>query len=559
MNGSLLLITGAICFVVAYLFYGRYLQRLFGVNPARKTPAHTLRDGVDYLPTRLPVLFGHHFASIAGAGPIVGPVLAAYLGWGPVALWVVFGCIFIGGMHDFAALFLSVRHGGRSIGKVIEDQLGYAGRQIFLLFSWAALILVVAIFAIFVANTFVAQPAVATASLLFIAMAPVFGLLVNRMRVAILPATLVFVPLLFASVWLSTKIPLDLVSMGLSPAVARNTWLVVLFVYAGIASVVPVWILLQPRDYLNSYLLYAMMIAGFIGILVAAPTFEMPAFMGWSALNHKGNVANLFPILYVTVACGACSGFHALVSSGTTAKQLDSEQHMAPVGYGSMLVEGLLALMALTSVAILTREQYVEGLTNGSPVVLFAKGLSSFTAKIGLKPEVGMTFFALAIAAFLLTTLDTATRLTRFVWQELFLPREGEPESKSIPRAVMGNSIVATGIVVLLSGYLAFSGNAWDIWPVFGASNQMLAALTLLIVTLYLVRKKANFWIALLPMLFMSTITVWALVQLFSRNWGENAILVCATAFLLVMAAALAVMAVVSLRRVSKNKDSDNG
>ncbi len=556
MNGALLLILGTLCFGAAYVFYGRYLQRLFGVDPSRATPAHTERDGVDYLPTRLPVLFGHHFASIAGAGPIVGPVLAVYLGWGPVALWIIFGCIFIGAMHDFAALFLSIRNGGRSIGKVIEDQLGFGGRQIFLLFSWAALILVVAIFAILVAKTFVSQPAVATASLLFIAMAPVFGILVNRMRVALLPATLVFVPLLFVSIWLSTKIPLDLVAWGLSADAARNVWLVVLFVYAGVASVVPVWVLLQPRDYLNSYLLYAMMIAGFLGILVASPAFQMPAFVGWSTLSPKGNVAHLFPILYVTVACGACSGFHALVSSGTTAKQLDSEKHMAPVGYGAMLVEGLLALMALASVAVLTREQYMAGLGNSSPVVMFATGLSSFTVKIGLKPEVGMTFFALTIAAFLLTTLDTATRLTRFIWQELFLPREGEvvkPVRKW--EAVFGNSFVATAIVVVLSGYLAFSGNANEIWPVFGASNQMLAALTLLVVTLYLVRKKANFWVALLPMLFMSTITVWALVLLFRSHWGQNGVLVCATAFLLVMAAALAVMAVLSLNQVSRKKD----
>jgi carbon starvation protein len=556
MNGALLLIIGSLCFGAAYVFYGRYLQRLFGVDPKRPTPAHTKRDGVDYLPTRLPVLFGHHFASIAGAGPIVGPVLASYLGWGPVAIWVIFGCIFIGAMHDFAALFLSIRNGGRSIGKVIEDQLGFGGRQIFLLFSWAALILVVAIFAIFVANTFVAQPAVATASLLFIAMAPVFGILTTRMRVQLLPATVMFVPLLFVSIWLSTKIPLDLVAWGLSPDAAKSVWLVILFIYAGVASVVPVWVLLQPRDYLNSYLLYAMMIAGFLGILVASPSFQMPAFVGWSAMNAKGSITHLFPILYVTVACGACSGFHALVSSGTTAKQLDTERHMAPIGYGSMLVEGLLALMALTSVAVLTREQYMTGLGNSSPVVLFATGLSSFTANIGLKPEVGMTFFALAIAAFLLTTLDTATRLTRFVWQELFLPRDGETLKRDRKWvSVCGNSFVATAIVVVFSGYLAFSGNANEIWPVFGASNQMLAALTLLIVTLYLVRKKANFWVALLPMLFMSTITVWALVLLFRSNWGQNGVLVCATAFLLVMAAALAVMAVLSLKKVSQKKD----
>ena len=572
MNGALLLLAGAICFVLAYVIYGRYLQRLFGVDPTRETPAHTQRDGVDYVPTRLPVLFGHHFASIAGAGPIVGPVLAAYLGWGPVVLWIIFGCIFIGAMHDFAALFLSIRHGGRSIGKVIEDQLGYAGRQIFLLFSWSALILVVAIFAIFVANTFVSQPAVATASLLFIAMAPVFGFLVGRLRVQILPATVIFVPLLFFCIWVSTKIPLDLaailshkmppelVAQGLADAAAKHIWLVVLFLYAGIASIVPVWVLLQPRDYLNSYLLYAMMIAGFLGIMVARPTFQMPAFTGWSAIDHKGSIAYLFPILYVTVACGACSGFHALVSSGTTAKQLDTEKHMGAVGYGSMLVEGGLALMALISVAVLTRDEYIASLGSVSPVVLFARGLASFTVRIGLKPEVGMTFFALAIAAFLLTTLDTATRLTRFVWQELFLPRTtvDSERGRGTVGVLLGNPVLATGVVVVLAGYLAFSGNAWEIWPVFGASNQLLAALTLLIVTLYLVRKKANFWVALLPMIFMSTITGWALAQLFRSNLGKNSVLVCATAFLLLMAAALAVMAVWSLKKVS-TRNAENG
>ncbi len=549
MNGALLLIIGLVCFVLAYRFYGRYLERLFGVDPQRKTPAHTQRDDVDYLPTRPTVLFGHHFASIAGAGPIVGPVLAAFLGWGPVVLWIIFGCIFIGAMHDFSSLFLSIRHGGRSVGNVIEEQLGYGGRQIFLIFSWAALVLVVAIFAIFVAKTFVSTPAVATASLLFIAMAPVFGYLVNRTRVGLLPATLVCVPLLFFFIWVGTKLPLDLLAMGLSDIAATRTWLVVLFIYAAIASILPVWVLLQPRDYLNSYLLYAMMIAGFIGILIAAPQFQMPAFSGWSAMNHKGDIAYLFPILYVTVACGACSGFHALVSSGTTAKQLDSERHMKPIGYGSMLVEGMLALMAITSVACLTRSQYIEGLASGSPVVLFASGLASFTTRIGLKPEVGMTFFALAIAAFLLTTLDTATRLTRFVWQELYLPREGQSTTPGAARKVLGNPVMATLMAVLLSGYLAFSGNAWEIWPVFGASNQLLAALTLLIVTLHLVKKEANFWVALIPMLFMTVITIWALVQLARRNWGVNLVLVFATIFLLVMALILAVQAVWSLRR----------
>ncbi len=549
MNGAILLLIGITFFTLAYFIYGRYLRRLFGVDAERPTPAHSRRDGVDYVPTRLPVLFGHHFASIAGAGPIVGPVLAVYLGWAPVALWILLGAVFVGAMHDFAALFLSVRNEGRSIGHVIEKQLGYAGRQIFLLFSWAALILVVAIFAILVARTFVSTPAVATASLLFIAMAPVFGTIVHRKGVSIGVASLVFVPLLFFSIWLGTAFEFDLTRIfDLSPEYARNVWLVVLLAYVFVASTLPVWLLLQPRDYLNSYLLYAMVLVGLASILFVSPDFKMPAFVGWAAAKPKGGIGHLFPILYVTVACGACSGFHALVASGTTAKQLSSEKHAVPVGYGGMLVEGIVALMALISVAILTRTEYVDILADKSPVGAFASGLAGLAARIGLPEKTGETFIALAISAFLLTTLDTATRLARFSWQELFLPRSRA--EKTQPREVAkvaSNPFIATFVAVALSAYLAFSGNVWQIWPVFGAANQLLAALTLLIITLFLVRKKANFWIALIPMLFMVTITTWALVQLFAANWGTDYVLVGAVAFLLVTAMILAAMAVFSL------------
>lgn len=552
MNGALLLIFGVIFFIAAYRFYGRYLKRLFGIDPGRETPAHTSWDGVDYVPTKTPVLFGHHFASIAGAGPIVGPVLAAYLGWGPVVLWVLFGCVFVGAMHDFAAFFLSVRDGGRSIGHVIERQIGYWGRQIFLLFSWAALLLVVAIFAILVAKTFVATPAVATASLLFIGLAPIFGYLVSRGRLSVSRGTIIFVPLLFLSVWIGVRMPLDLGSLlGISAASASRVWLMLLFAYVFVASTIPVWLLLQPRDYLNSFLLYAMIFVGFVGILWAMPAFRMPAFVGWSAGKPGGGTGELFPILFVTVACGACSGFHALVASGTTAKQVENERVILPVGYGSMLVEGVVALMALISVAVLSREEYLAKLASMSPVNAFAGGLAGITTKLGLPLEMGKTFIALAISAFMLTTMDTATRLTRFAWQELFLPRFGEKPAPGKPAAaVLSNTYVATLVVVVLACWLAFGGNGAEIWPVFGASNQLLAALTLLTVTLYLIRRRANFWIALFPMLFMMTISGWALVELFRENLGKNYLLVGATAFLIVMAVVLAAQAVLSLRRV---------
>ena len=552
MNGAILMTFGIIFFIAAYLLYGRYLARLFGIDPVRETPANTMTDGVDYVPAKFPVLFGHHFASIAGAGPIVGPVLAAYLGWGPVVLWVLLGCVFIGAMHDFAALLSSVRNEGRSIGHIIEQHLGYSGRQIFLVFCWSALVLVVAVFALLVARTFVETPAVATASILFIGMAPAFGFLVYRRGMSIAVGSLIFVPLLFLFIWVGTRFPLDLTAiLGVSADAATNIWLIFLFIYVFVASTSPVWILLQPRDYLNSYLLYAMVLVGFVSIMFAAPHFELPAFTGWFAEKPTGGMGSIFPILYVTVACGACSGFHALVSSGTTAKQVANEKHILPIGYGAMLVEGIVALMALISVAILPKGQYMEILSSMTPVSAFASGLSGFATKIGISAEIGMTFISLSISAFMLTTLDTATRLTRFAWQELFLPRAQEGNrSHNNGNTVLSNTFVATMVAVLVAGYLSSTGTAWQIWPVFGASNQLLAALTLLVVTLILFRKKSNFWISLFPMIFMATITCWALIALFRKNMGENNVLVIATAFLLVMALILIVQAVFSLRQV---------
>ena len=555
MNGAILLIVGIVFFVLAYHFYGRFLEKLFGVDVNRPTPAHTKQDNVDYIPTRPTILFGHHFASIAGAGPIVGPVLAAYLGWAPVVLWILLGCVFIGAMHDFSALFVSVRNEGKSIGSVIEKYLGYSGRQIFLSFCWAALILVIAIFALLVAKTFVLSPSVATASLLFIIMAPVFGYLVYRKGMSIIVGSFIFVPLLFIFVWVGTVYPLDIVKIfNLQPEIAKKIWIGILLVYVFVASVMPVWLLLQPRDYLNSYLLYVMLFVGVIGVFVAAPHFVMPAFTGWSTTKPGGGIGHLFPVLYVTVACGACSGFHSLVASGTTSKQLNNEKHIRTIGYGAMLVEGILALVALTTVAVLSKDVYISKLASVSPITLFATGLSSFTAKLGIAQSIGLTFAALAISAFMLTTLDTATRLARFTWQELFLPSSKNQTSEK-KYGVLSHPLLATTISVFLAGYMAFSGNAMEIWPVFGASNQMLAALTLLVITLMLVRRKTNFRIALIPMLFMGIITIWALFNLVKINYNKNFVLLIATIFLLIMALTLAVKSVLSL--LPQNRISD--
>jgi len=337
MSASVLVIIALVCLSVGYLFYGRYIARKYGLDPKRETPAHAKSDGVDYVPTRAPVLMGHHFASIAGAAPIIGPIVAAVFGWVPVLLWILVGSILLGGVHDFSALVASVRHGGKTIGGVIEEHVGRAGKRLFLAFAWFLVVLLIAVFAHAVANVFVKEPATATSSFLFIAVAIIFGMSVYRLKAPLWLSSIIGVALLVGCIALGLRFPLILSSDAVR---AYNIWKGVLFVYVFFAAVVPVWILLQPRDYLNSFLLYAILIAGVVGILAANPQMESPAF---TAFNVEGR-GFLFPILFVTVACGAISGFHSLVSAGTTAKQLNKETDARPIAYGSMLIEGLLVL-----------------------------------------------------------------------------------------------------------------------------------------------------------------------------------------------------------------------
>ncbi len=572
MNGALLLAVSCVLFYLAYHFYGRFVERVFGVEPAHPTPAHTLRDGVDYVPTHPAILFGHHFASIAGAGPIVGPVLAAQFGWAAVALWIVLGCILIGSVHDLAAMFLSIRHQGRSIGTVIESLMGYWGRMLFLFFCWFTLVLVVAEFLRIVAVTFVEIPAVATASMLFIGLAVIFGRLVYKGGINILTGSLIFVPLTFACVYVGTLLPLDLVKLlGCDVAAARQIWTVVLLAYCFAASVLPVWLLLQPRDYLNSYLLYAMMALGLIGIFVARPTLNLDAFTGWHAVSPlSGRSDPLIPLLFVTVACGACSGFHALVASGTTAKQVDSERHLRPVAYGGMLIEGVLAIIALVAVGVMSQAEYAAALKTQGAVKLFAGGVASFTDKLGLPHGAGVVFISLALAAFLMTTLDTATRLARFTWQELFMPREqpedAPPAASPAPsafRAVISNRYVATLVAVVAAGWLLLGGGAKSLWPVFASSNQLLAALTLLGCSLWLLRHHRPIMLTLLPMLFMMATSGAAIITLFLRNarvwqaegFKAGGVMTLTTGVLIVMSAALIAMGAVSIRQTIKHTE----
>lgn len=556
MNAAWVMVFSVLYFAAAYVFYGRFLKKVFGIDNSRPCPSHELNDGIDYVPTPMPVLFGHHFASIAGAGPIVGPVLAAQFGWLPALLWITIGCVFIGAMHDFSAMFLSVRNKGRSIASVIENELGYAGRQLFLLFCFAALILVVTVFTTMVADSFLSTPCVATSSLLFIGMAPLFGVAVNRKILSLAEGSLIFVPLLFCCIWMGTIIPIDLSTILGSREAARAVWIIVLLYYCLCASVIPVWVLLQPRDYLNSYLLYAMMILGFAGIFAAHPQIVMPAI----AADVK-TIPSLFPLLFVTIACGACSGFHALVASGTSAKQIDRESHLLPVAYGGMLIEGLLAMLAICSIGYLGMDQIKAMFAaKEAPQMIFASGLGHFCESLHIPFEIGRNFIALAISAFILTSLDTATRLARFIWQELVLPGQENKQAQapattgnSCPcRSLLGNRWVATLGVVILAGIMAFSGSGSQIWPVFGASNQLLAALTLLAITLFLNRTKRPVLFALLPLIFMLIISIWALLVLLQQQWGKSIPLVTVSIVLLILAVILCFLGGKTLVKIKK-------
>ncbi|MCX7848568.1 MAG: carbon starvation protein A, partial [bacterium] len=467
MMSVLLLLVAVVAFFFAHSRFAPRLERLTDVHTRHITPAHSLRDNIDFVPTPAPILLGHHFSSIAGAGPIVGPILAAAYGWGPVALWIIVGAIFIGGTHDFMALLASVRHHGRSIGEVIQLSLGSLGRVLFLLFCWSALTLVIAIFAQFAAQTFVQSPGAASASILYLVLALAFGLLVYRFRLPFTRVTIAFLPLLALSIWLGFRFPvsfppsgLSLFHLSLSP---QTLWLLILAAYICVASIAPVWVLLQPRDYLSAFLLYALMIAGVLGILVARPALRLPIITSW----NQPQLGSLFPALFVTVACGAVSGFHSLVASGTTAKQLNNEKDARIIGYGAMLIEAILAIVALITAAVLSQNDYAHLVKN--PIAIFARGIASFLLTIGVPAHHGNTFAELAVSAFVLTTLDTATRLSRFCLQEICARRH--PDGSL--RASFLDRYSATFLCTAAALALALSGEAFVIWPVFGASNPV--------------------------------------------------------------------------------------
>lgn len=492
----------------AYLLYGRYLEKKWGIDPKAKTPAFEMEDGVDYVPADTNVVFGHQFASIAGAGPINGPIQAAMFGWLPVMLWILLGGVFFGAVQDFASMYASVKNKGRSIGYIIELYIGKLGKRLFLLFTWLFSILVVAAFADIVAGTFngfdangatvTANGAVATTSLLFIVFAVGLGFYLKYTRFPKMLNTLFAIALLVLAVGLGLAFPIY---------VPQSAWLIFVFIYVIIACVTPVWALLQPRDYLNSYLLIAMIVGSVLGICVYNPSMNLPSFTAFKLTAANGSVSYLFPALFVTIACGAVSGFHSLVASGTASKQIKNEKNMLPVSFGAMLLESLLAITALIAAGFVATQ---EGLPAGTPPQLFAQAISIFLTSLGLPESVCYTLITLAISAFALTSLDSVARVGRIAFQEFFTDDSIAPEDQSPLNKVLTNKYFATILTLVLCYALSRAGYA-SIWPLFGSANQLLSALALIACAVFLKKTKRQGAMLWGPMVIMLGVTFTAL------------------------------------------------
>ena len=556
MTLALLAVGFLVLLVAAYRLYGGWVARQFDLNDAKSTPAMTINDGVDYVPTKPFYLFAQHFSAIAAAGPIAGPILACQaFGWLPCLLWISLGVVLIGAVHDFGSLTASVRHGGGSLAEIMREQLGPRAGHAFLAFLWIALLYVVVAFSDLTAGTFVAGTdelrqgnvsfnpggAVAAASVLYLVLAIVMGIVQRFLKPPLWLVTVIFVPATFALAWAGTHLSHWLVF-------DHRTWALLILAYCGVGSVVPVWALLQPRGYLGGFVLYSALAAGVIGVLFGGYQVQQPAFRGWEA---PGMTGSLFPFLFVTIACGACSGFHGLVCSGTTSKQIERESHMKTVGYGAMLAEGFVALIALVTIMIASSDS-IKGLAPGT---IYGNGIGRFmTLVIGEdKLAFATTFGAMAFSTFVFDTLDVCARLGRYILQELFGWRGKK------------GAVLATVVTLLLPAYfLSFAGSGgWSkFWTLFGASNQLLAALTLLLLTVWLHRAGKRTMFTLLPMLFVLTTTSVALVKLLIANvrnaHGLDVAAINAVAALafLTLAAYLIVQAFARLRTEGKRAAS---
>ncbi len=501
MNGLIMMIIAIIVLGGAYLIYGRYLARLWGIDENAKTPAYELEDGVDYVPADTNVVFGHQFASIAGAGPINGPIQAAVFGWVPVLLWILIGGVFFGAVQDFASMYASVKNKGRTIGYIIELYIGKTGKKLFMIFTWLFSILVIAAFADVVCQTFngfaadgiatvEANGQVATTSCLFIVAAVGLGVFLRRSKLNKWINTLVAIVILVVCIAIGLLCPIY---------VSAGAWHLIVFLYIAVASIAPVWILLQPRDYLNSYLLVAMIVAAVLGVLVANPTMELAAFNGW---NVGGQT--LFPYLFVTIACGAVSGFHSLVSSGTASKQIKNEKNMLPVAFGAMLMESMLAVIALIAVGAVSKGGVIPDATQP---IIFATGVASFLVKLGIPEDISMTLITLSVSAFALTSLDSVARIGRLAFEEFFVDADTKEENMGPVAKVCTNKYFSTIATLAVAFALAKVGYK-NIWPLFGSANQLLSALALIACAVFFKKTNRQGWMLWVPMIIMLIVTL---------------------------------------------------
>ncbi len=537
MNLIILLILSGIILLIAYFTYGKYVVKKLKISNKNITPAHTHRDDVDYVPSKTPVVLGHHFASIAGAGPIIGPIIAVAFGWIPAVIWILIGGIFFGAMHDLTSMVASMRHEGKSIGFIIQKHIGQAGKRLFLIFSFATLILIIGVFADIIAKTFVNDPGVASASILFIGLAIVFGFvnkIIKNKKGAFAIISIIGVALMYYFVYLGMQIPFLL---------DYKVWVVVLLAYAFLASVSPVSFLLQPRDYLTSFLLYGLMIFAVVGVFIANPEIKMDNEVQMSTES----LGYIFPVLFVTVACGAISGFHSLVASGTTSKQINKEKDAKLIGYGGMLIESFLAILSVGAVIVISRTDYASRLTVEGPVTMFADGLGGIISSTGVSSGLAISFVALTVSAFALTTLDTCTRLARFTFQEYF-----EDVDNKAGKKLAGNRYLATLIVVICSILLLTSGEFTTLWPIFGSANQLLAALALLTVAVWLVKRKVNPTFVLIPMFFMFAVALSSLFFFAIQNYNKGIYILAILAGLLFLLS----LVLIWLARKSLKKES---
>jgi carbon starvation protein len=502
MNGLMLVGFAMVAFVAAYFLYGRWLVKTWGIDPKAKTPAVELEDGGDYAPASRFTVFAHQFSSITGAGPVTGPIIAAMFGWAPAMLWLLVGGIFFGAVQDFTALYASVKNQGKSMGMLIEQYVGRTGRRLFLLFCWLFTLLVLAAFADILANTFngftksgalnVPGAQAATISMLYIVVAMGFGVFISKVQPSGLVKFLVAVVLVVAMFAVGMQFPLYLDATG---------WRYVTFGYCFIASVLPMWLLMEPRDYLSSFLLLGMVFGGVVGVLVANPVINMPAFVGFTV---KGQ--SLFPILFITIACGAVSGFHSLVSSGTSSKAIANERDMLPVGYGAMLVESLLGVVALVIACAAASN---GSLPQGTPFQIFAGAIGGFFQMFGLPAAVSACIITMCVSALAMTTIDSVARIGRMSLQELVAPGEGEQASGWVK--LLMDKYASTALTLALAYALCLAGYM-NIWPLFGAANQLLSALVLIALALFLKTTGRKGWMLYVPMTFMFLVTMSALV-----------------------------------------------